>query len=65
MITVLKPYPATKNSNIKWLGEIPRHWEVLRLQNAVEIRISTEDIIDADGELLHAAEPEADYETIK
>ena len=27
-----KPYPAYKPSNIEWLGEIPKHWEVRRLK---------------------------------
>ena len=26
-----KPYPAYKPSGVKWLGEIPTHWVVLRL----------------------------------
>jgi type I restriction enzyme S subunit len=27
-----KPYPAYKNSEVEWLGEIPEHWEVKRLK---------------------------------
>jgi type I restriction enzyme S subunit len=27
----LEPYPATKDSGVKWLGEVPEHWEVRRL----------------------------------
>jgi type I restriction enzyme S subunit len=27
-----KPYPAYKNSGVEWLGEIPAHWEVMRLK---------------------------------
>lgn len=27
-----KPYPTYKNSHIPWLGDIPEHWEVIRLQ---------------------------------
>ena len=26
-----RPYPAYKDSGIEWLGEIPAHWEVMRL----------------------------------
>jgi type I restriction enzyme, S subunit len=29
----MKPYPAYKDSGIEWIGEIPEHWEVTRLQN--------------------------------
>lgn len=25
----LKPYPVMKNSGVRWLGEVPEHWEVL------------------------------------
>ncbi|MCC6599821.1 MAG: restriction endonuclease subunit S [Crocinitomicaceae bacterium] len=26
-----KPYPAYKNSGIAWIGEVPEHWEVIKL----------------------------------
>jgi len=29
VITGLKSYPATKDSGVPWLGEVPEHWEVL------------------------------------
>jgi type I restriction enzyme, S subunit len=29
MINGLKPHPATKDSGVPWLGEIPEHWRVL------------------------------------
>jgi len=29
MIADLKPYPAMKDSGVRWLGEVPAHWEVL------------------------------------
>jgi type I restriction enzyme S subunit len=28
MIDGLKPYPAMKDSGVRWLGEVPEHWEV-------------------------------------
>jgi type I restriction enzyme, S subunit len=28
----LKPYPEYKPSGVEWLGEIPEHWEVVRLK---------------------------------
>ena len=28
----LKPYPAYKDSGVEWLGDVPAHWEVLRLK---------------------------------
>ncbi len=27
-----RPYPQYKDSGVEWLGEIPAHWEVLRLK---------------------------------
>jgi type I restriction enzyme, S subunit len=30
MIAGLKPYPATKDSGLPWLGEVPVHWDVTR-----------------------------------
>ncbi|CAN5907228.1 restriction endonuclease subunit S [soil metagenome] len=29
MIADLKPYPAMKDSGVLWLGEVPKHWDVL------------------------------------
>ncbi|MDL1896201.1 restriction endonuclease subunit S [Anaerolineae bacterium CFX7] len=34
-------YPAYKPSNLSWLGDIPAHWEVKRLKNAVQINSET------------------------
>ena len=31
MIAQLKPYPATRDSGVEWLGKLPAHWEVRRL----------------------------------
>ena len=30
MIHDLRPYPATKDSSVPWLGEVPQHWQVGR-----------------------------------
>lgn len=29
MIAHLKPYPSMKESGVKWLGDVPKHWDVL------------------------------------
>ncbi|MGE5154099.1 MAG: hypothetical protein ACM3ST_08795, partial [Bdellovibrio bacteriovorus] len=29
MIDGLKPYPKYKDSGVRWLGEVPEHWQVL------------------------------------
>ncbi|AFM02672.1 restriction endonuclease S subunit [Bernardetia litoralis DSM 6794] len=28
----IKKYPAYKNSGVEWIGEIPEHWEILRIK---------------------------------
>lgn len=33
MIGNLKLYPAMKNSDVEWLGEMPAHWELLKLRS--------------------------------
>jgi type I restriction enzyme S subunit len=38
MIADLKPYPAMKDSGVPWLGEVPEHWEVLRLKYVLRER---------------------------
>ena len=32
-----RPYPAYKDSGVEWLGEIPAHWEVLRLKHLATV----------------------------
>ena len=39
----LKPYSAYKDSGMPWLGEVPEHWEVRRLRNATNMRVSNVD----------------------
>ena len=43
MTADLKPYPAMKDSGVKWLGEVPDHWGVRRLRNAAAMRVSNVD----------------------
>ena len=31
MIAQLKPYPATRDSGVEWLGQVPAHWQIRRL----------------------------------
>ena len=30
-----QPYPAYKDSDVEWLGQVPEHWEVRRMKNLV------------------------------
>jgi type I restriction enzyme S subunit len=33
-------YPAYKDSGVEWLGEVPEHWDIIRLKNILECRIT-------------------------
>jgi len=35
MIGDLKPYPAMKDSGVKWLGEVPEHWGLTNLRRVL------------------------------
>ena len=46
----LKPHPAYKSSGVEWLGDVPAHWEVRRLRNAIDMRVSNVDKHVKEGE---------------
>ena len=46
----LKPYPEMQDSDVRWLGKVPAHWNVRRLRNIVEMRISNVDKHTKEGE---------------
>ncbi len=33
-------YPEYKDSGVEWLGEVPEHWDVIRLKNVLQRRIT-------------------------
>lgn len=44
MIHDLKPYPVYKDSGVPWLGQVPKHWDILRGKNVfrvIDIRSET------------------------
>ena len=43
MTANLKPYPSMKDSGIEALGKVPAHWDVPRLRNVTEMRVSNVD----------------------
>jgi len=46
VIDSLKPYPAMKDSGVRWLGNMPEHWEVKRgkvLFRCIDVRSSSGD----------------------
>jgi hypothetical protein len=51
MINELKPYLNMKDSGVAWVGEVPEHWNMRRLRNAVDMRVSNVDKHVRDGEI--------------
>ena len=47
-ISGLDPYPEYKGSRIKWIGEIPQHWNLNRLKFLSNIKTGERDTIDKD-----------------
>ena len=50
MMPELKPYSATKESGVEWLGAVPAHWEIRRLRRVAEMRVSNVDKHTREGE---------------
>ncbi len=44
MIYNLKPYPAYKDSDVPWLGDVPEHWEVRRLKRIARLNPSKSEV---------------------
>ena len=47
----MNPYPCYRNSGIEWLGEVPEHWEVRRLEHVAAYRTSNVNKKTEEGEL--------------
>ena len=47
----LQPYPTYKPSGVEWLGDVPAHWEVRRLRNVADMRVSNVDKHMKDDEI--------------
>ena len=43
MAPIPTPYSSYKPSGVEWLGDVPAHWEVQRLRNAIDMRVSNVD----------------------
>ncbi len=33
-----QPYPAYKDSGVEWLGDVPEHWQLLRLKDVAQVQ---------------------------
>ena len=45
-----RPYSSYRHSGVEWLGDIPEHWEVKRLERVASYRTSSVDKKTHDGE---------------
>ncbi len=43
-------YPKYKDSGVEWLGDVPDHWEMLRLKFLSDIQTGDKDTVDAEDE---------------
>ena len=43
------PYPAYKSSGVEWLGDVPSHWEVRRIRDAIAFSVNGVWGEDPDG----------------
>ena len=43
MTTALTSYPEYRDSGVKWLGEVPSHWDMSRLKELAETQLSNVD----------------------
>jgi type I restriction enzyme S subunit len=46
----VKPYPDYKPSGVAWLGDVPGHWEVLRVKEVCTVIPSNVDKLSVEGE---------------
>ena len=46
------PYPHYRESDVEWLGEVPEHWEVKRLEHVASYRTSSVDKKTEEDEML-------------
>jgi len=51
MIPEPKPYPAYKDSGMKWLGKVPKGWEVKKLRQVTRLIVSNVDKKSSDSEV--------------
>jgi type I restriction enzyme S subunit len=51
IVVRLPPYSRYKPSGVEWFGEVPAHWEVMRLKGAATYWVSNVDKVAADDEM--------------
>ena len=48
---MIRPYASYRDSGVEWIGQVPEHWEVQRIEHVAEYHTSTVDKKTEDGEL--------------
>lgn len=64
MIGLLRPYPAMKDSAVRWLGAIPESWDIVRSKRLFIPRteLARADDIQLSATQAYGVIPQADYE---
>src|SRR4051812_5245123 len=64
MTGLVRPYPAMKNSSVRWLGAIPESWDVMRSKRLFvpRIELARADDIQLSATQAYGVIPQADYE---
>lgn len=52
MTITLKPYSSYKDSGVKWLGDVPEHWQVRRLKHLARLNPSKTETASRSGDEL-------------
>lgn len=47
----MKPYSAYKASGVPWLGDVPAHWDVVRVKEISRVIPSNVDKLTIDGQI--------------
>lgn len=46
----LKPYPKYKDSGVEWIGEVPEHWDTVRLKSIAHLNPSKSEVANLEKE---------------
>jgi type I restriction enzyme S subunit len=55
-----KPYPAYRDSDVEWIGQVPEHWEVARIKRHASIRTERRSDVSADATYIGLEDVEAE-----
>ena len=55
-----KPYPAYRDSGVKWIGQVPEHWEIARIKRHASIRTERRSDVPANATYVGLEDVEAE-----